>query len=358
VLLKQGRYAEHDPAKNSYSPSPRNNLLVDMNTQAVLPGAGNTPSPVVSVGPIVLAAPGRGTDLQVRVSAPVTGSKLPIIVLAHGFGSSLDGYAPLAHFWAAHGFVVIQPTFLDSRTLNPKAKAGHGEAIKDYLNDPRKLLMWRFRVADITRILDQLDFLETAVPGLAGRLDHNRIAAAGHSFGAQTVGVLLGARVMGADGRLSEDLSDPRIKAGVLLSAAGRGGEALSPFAVEHFPHLNQTYDELKTPTLVVAGDADNSPLTVRGPDWFTDAYGLSPGADCLLTLFGAEHMLGGISGYLVTETTDENPERVAVVQQLTWAYLRSALYPEDPAWPAACAALRHSAHPLGRVDCKEELEN
>jgi predicted dienelactone hydrolase len=31
-------------------------------------------------------------------------------VFSHGFGSSLDGYGPLADFWAAHGFVVIQPS--------------------------------------------------------------------------------------------------------------------------------------------------------------------------------------------------------------------------------------------------------
>lgn len=315
--------------------------------------SAGTLTPVVSVSPITLAAPGRGTDLQVRVSAPVTGSQLPILLLAHGFGSSLDGYAPLAQFWAAHGFVVIQPTFLDSRTLSPNPKASHGKAVQAYLADPRKGKMWRLRVADMTRILDQLDLLEAAVPGLAGRLDRSRIAAAGHSFGAQTVGALLGARVLGADGHLSENLSDPRIKAGVLLSAAGRGGEALSPFAVEHFPHLNQSYAALQTPTLVVAGDADRSPLTVRGPDWFTDAYTLSPGANALVTLFGAEHMLGGISGYLVTETTDENPARVAAVQQLTWAYLRSALYSADPAWPAAVAAFRAAPQPLGQVDCK-----
>ncbi|MFC6225836.1 alpha/beta hydrolase family protein [Hymenobacter artigasi] len=313
----------------------------------------SAPSAVISVSPIILAAPDRGEDLQVRVSAPVIGSQLPLIILAHGFGSSLEGYAPLAQFWAAHGFAVIQPTFLDSRTLQPKPKASHGEAVQAYLADPRKLRMWRFRVADMKRILDHLDVLESAVPGLTGRLDHSRIAVAGHSFGAQTAGVLLGARVLGADESVREDLSDPRIKAGVLLSAAGQGGESLSPFAVEHFPHLNQSYADLKTPTLVVAGDADQSPLTVRGPEWFTDAYTLSPGANCLVTLFGGEHMLGGISGYLVTETTDENPERVAVVQWLTWAYLRSALYPEDPAWPAACATLQERFSTVGRIDCK-----
>lgn len=309
--------------------------------------------PVVSVSPVRLAAPDRGHALHVRISAPVTGHQLPLILFAHGFGSSLDGYAPLAQYWAAHGFVVIQPTFLDSRSLNPQPAADHGAAITAYLADPRKPLMWRYRVADMQRILDQLDTLEAAVPGLAGRLDRTRIAAAGHSFGAQTAGQLLGARVLDDAGQPAEDFTDSRIKAGVLLSVGGEGGDALTPFAATHFPHLNQRYAELRTPTLVVAGDADQSPLTVRGPEWFTDAYFRSPGATCLVTLIGAEHMLGGISGYLVTETTDEHPARVAAVQHLTWAYLRSTLYPGDPAWPAACAALLAHPHPLGRVACK-----
>lgn len=299
--------------------------------------SGDRAVPVISVSPVILSAPGRGEDLQVRISAPITGNQLPIIVFAHGFGSSLDGYAPLVHFWAARGFVVIQPTFLDSRTLGLSP------------DDPRKPLIWRFRVEDMKRILDQLDFIEDAVPTFKGRLDRSRIAAAGHSFGAQTTGMLLGTRVIGPDGSLGEDMSDPRIKVGVLLCAGGRGGEDLTPFAAEHLPYLNQSYAEMTTPTLVIAGDKDYSPLTVRGPDWFTDAYTLSPGARWLVTLFGAEHMLGGISGYLVTETTDEDTDRVAAVQQLTWAYLRSALYPEDPAWPAACTALNS----LGKVEGK-----
>ncbi len=317
-----------------------------------LAGAPDNPTPVLSVSPIVLPATERGQDLQLRVSAPVNGSQLPVIVFAHGFGSSLDGYAPLANFWAARGFVVIQPTFLDSRTLNPNPKASHSEAVQAFLDDPRKFTMWRSRVADVKRILDQLDFIEDSVLGLMGRLDRSRIAAAGHSFGAQTTALLLGARVIASDGSLGEDFSDWRIKAGVLLCAGGRG-EALSPFAIEHFPSLNQSYAEMTTPTLVIAGDKDYSPLTVLGPEWFTDAYTLSPGAGWLVTLFGAEHMLGGISGYLVTETTDENPERVAAVQRLTAAYLRTALYPGDTAWAAARAALLGSPDPAGRVEGK-----
>lgn len=58
-----------------------------------------TPTPVLSVSPVVLTAPGRAVDLEIRVSAPVTGSDLPVILLSHGHGpsnnlSSLHGYAP------------------------------------------------------------------------------------------------------------------------------------------------------------------------------------------------------------------------------------------------------------------------
>ena len=93
--------------------------------------------------------------------------------------------------------------------------------------------------------------------------------------------------------------------------------------------------------------------MTVRDAGWHADPYFLSPGPKSLLTLFGAKHLLGGVSGYDAAETTDENPERVALVQRLTWAYLRTALYPEDPAWPAARTALMESPYPLGRIESR-----
>lgn len=126
-------------------------------------------------------------------------------VFSHGSGSSLDAYGPLADFWAAHGFAVIQTTHLDSRTVGiPR-------------DDPRTPRIWRFRVEDMKRILGQLDLLEAAVPGLRGRLDRSRIAAAGHSFGGQTAGNLLGLRVLAPVTKQEEDLQmiEPRPDAGV-----------------------------------------------------------------------------------------------------------------------------------------------
>ncbi len=308
----------------------------------------SAPTSVVSVSPVLLKIPGRAVDLQVRVSAPTTGRDLPIILLSHGQGSSnnlssLNGYGPLTHFWAAHGFVVIQPTHLSSKTLSLGPET------------PGAPFFWRSRVEDMKRLLDQLDHIESSVPGLSGRMDWSRIAVAGHSMGGHTAGMLLGARLTDTDGTVAS-MTEPRIKAGVLLAAPGRGGDALSAFAIEHVPFFrNPSFAEMTTPTLVVAGDGDASThLTTRGADWHADPYFLSSGPKCLLTLFGAEHGLGGISGYDAEETTDESPERVAVVQRLTWAYLRTALFPEDPAWPIACAAFMDAPQPMGKIESKD----
>ncbi|MYS44129.1 alpha/beta fold hydrolase [Streptomyces sp. SID5998] len=295
--------------------------------------------PVISVKPVTLSAPDRGDDLRVRVTAPTTGRDLPVVVFSHGMTLTMDDYAPLADFWAAHGFVVVQPTHLDSLGLAP--------------DDRRTPLIWRIRTDDLTGVLDRLGTVEAQVPGLAGRVDHDRIAVAGHSWGAQTASTLAGARVVDADGIPGESMADPRVKAAVLMSLPGTGGADLSPMAAQYFPFMNPDFAELKTPALLLAGDQDRSPLTVRGPDWFTDGFRLGPGVTDLVTLFGAEHGLGGIQGSFDTRTTDESPERVALVQQLTLAYLRTALGLDDEAWPAAREALAAAGEPLGRIDSK-----
>jgi predicted dienelactone hydrolase len=303
----------------------------------------------ISINPVTLDAPGRGMPLEMRITAPIAGNALPIILLSHGHGPSLylpskEGYGPLANFYAEHGFVVIQPTHANSKV------AGLGPDV------PGAPLFWRTRVEEMRLIIDQLDTIERLVPLIAGRLDRNRIAAVGHSLGGQTVGMLLGARLTDprdADA-IDVNLRESRIRAGVLLAAPGHGGKDLSPFAAEHYSALTPDFSHMTTPALVVAGELDVSPhLTTRGADWHTDAFHHSPGADCLLTLTSAKHGLGGVSGYDAREADDEDPDRLAATQRMTWAYLRSALYEGDPTWKNACEALHTEASGLGRVECK-----
>lgn len=298
-------------------------------------------NPVISVKPVVLPSPERGNDLQVRVTAPTVGTGLPVIVLAHGFGLAMDSYDPLVDFWAANGFVVVQPTFLDSLTL------GLAPA------DPRYPTIWRRRVDDLELVIDHLDTVLAALPGLPDRVDRDRLAVAGHSWGGQSVGMLLGARVVGTDGRPGDDATDPRVKAGVLLATTGIGGDDLTPFTQENFSFMSPDFDQLNAPTLVVAGDHDQSPLSTRGPDWFTDVYRLSPGARSLVTLFGGEHYLGGIHAYKSTATTDEDPDRVDLVRRATTAFLQQALGIDSTHWDRETAAIAAAPAPAGRIDSK-----
>ncbi|WP_052849281.1 alpha/beta hydrolase family protein [Streptomyces avicenniae] len=319
-----------------------------MSTSSATAATPGAPVPVLSYSPVTLPVPGRPVDLQVRVTAPESGTGLPVVLLSHGQGpsqhlSSLDGYAPLAARWAAQGFVVVQPTHLSSRTLT--------HLVADAPGAP---FFWRSRAEDMTHLLDRLDAIEKAVPLLAGRIDHGRIAAAGHSFGGFTTATLLGAGLTDPDTGARVDLRDPRIATGVLLAAPGRGDVLNGPMGGALPVLTTLDFSTMTTPALVVVGDADDPRhFTDVGPAWHADPYTLAPGPTSLLTLFDAGHALGGIPGFDAAETTDESPERVAAVARLTAAYLRSRLFPGDPAWQDARDALASEPGPLGRVESK-----
>ncbi|WP_419995719.1 alpha/beta hydrolase family protein [Streptomyces boninensis] len=308
-----------------------------------------TAVPLLSYAPVTLPIPGRPAELQLRVTAPEHGDELPVIVLSHGHGpshhlSSMNGYQPLATLWAQQGFAVIQPTHLSSRTLSHL-----------WEGDPRAPFYARERAEDISHVLDHLDEIEKTVPLLAGRLDREAVALAGHSLGGFTTAMILGARTVEPD--TGEVLShpEPRVKQGVLLAAPGRGGDALNGPMAPQVPIMRgMDFSTMTRPALVVAGDKDDSPhFTDMGPAWHYDPYHLAPGPKTLLTLFDLEHGLGGIAGYDAAETTDESPERLAALARLTGAYLRSALRPGDSAWRDAQEELLTGPDAYGTVESK-----
>lgn len=314
----------------------------------VLPGRAPVPpaTPIVSFSPVMLAVPGRAAPMELRVTVPASGTELPILLLSHGHGASnfiasMRGYGPLVDFYAAHGFVVIQPTHLNSKTLALDPKG------------PEGALFWRSRAQDMRAILDRLDEIEAAVPGLTGRLDKARVAAVGHSLGAHTVAMLAGMTV--TDHRSGEvvDLREPRIRTAILFSPPGDPADRAT-WVRDNYPELSgNDFSRMALPALVVTGDQDFSDRFSPRHDWRADAYRLSPAPKCLATLSGAGHIFGGISGYDAKECSDENPRLVAAIQRMTWAYLRSGLYPGDPAWQQVTAAQEGADDLPGRVEFK-----
>ncbi|MFD0538616.1 hypothetical protein ACFQY7_37710 [Actinomadura luteofluorescens] len=98
---------------------------------------------------------------------------------------------------------------------------------------------------------------------------------------------------------------------------------------------MRPDYSTMTAPALVVAGGEDRSRLSTRGPEWFTDAYRLSPSPKSLLVVTEGEHTLGGVAGEAVAETTDEDPARVVLVADAISAYLLDAFKVDDAAWTA-----------------------
>lgn len=170
-------------------------------------------------------------------------SKAPLVIFSHGIGGSREGYSYIGKYLAANGIAALHVQHVGSdRSLwfgNPIQMVGRlqGAAKESEAID---------RTKDMRFALDQL--LSDAQ--LSTRLDEQRIAAAGHSYGANTTMLLAGARVQ-RDGA-AMDLADPRIKAAVIISAPPFYGEGdptkiLSSIGVPSL-HITATGDEIKIP--------------------------------------------------------------------------------------------------------------
>ncbi|QQA44708.1 alpha/beta hydrolase family protein [Pelagovum pacificum] len=308
------------------------NKLIDLSRHIPAPDA----APTVAYTPITLPMEGR-QPLELRITAPVQGTAIPIVLLSHGHGpsnyiASKDGYAHLAQFWAERGFAVIQPTHASSHVAGLPSDAEGAP------------FFWRERVTEMKTILDRLDEIMQQAPAISGRLDPARVAAVGHSLGGYTTSLLLGTNVKG------EDFRDPRISAGILLTAPGRGGSELTPESAERFPFFEVDFSTLTTRALVVCGDADQPHFTTRGPDWFADSFHDGPGAEALLTMHGVGHGLGGIASLDAKETEAEVPDVLEATKRLTLAWLRDALGLEEAAWRTATDTLDGPASALARV--------
>jgi hypothetical protein len=302
---------------------------------------------VITYSPIVMPVSGRPADIHLKVSAPASGNNLPVVILSHGHGastylSSLRGLAPLTEFFSSKGFIVIQPTHPDAKLLGLDTTGPEGS------------LFLKSRAKDIHFILDNLDHILARVPGLEHRADKSQVSAIGHSLGALTVGMLAGAQVTDNVTGETISLAETRLKALVMIGAPG-GPEGLNgDFALTHYPVLKGiNYKSMSMPALVINGDRDINLNFSNVENWRADPYYQSPVQSSLLTVFGAEHIYGGISGWDVAETTDESPQLVAFLCESILAYIRSAMDPSDNSWEQLQKDFQNDPNAKARIDNK-----
>ena len=223
-------------------------------------------------------------QLPVRISYPVGKTRFPVIVFSHGNGSKGDMYKGFTDYWASHGYVVIQPTHMDSTSLGFKTKRDNMREMYQQI-----LQVTDTRRQDMSFIVDSLGLIETIVPDLEDKLDRTKLVAAGHSMGAATAMIVAGMTLLNPMDGYAETSDETRFK--VLLMISDPGTMALMP---------KEPWKGVRVPTLISTGTKDFSdvgsgrikaPFKYKIPDSLTRS--LSPHHYVLIE--GADHYLGGL---------------------------------------------------------------
>jgi len=272
--------------------------------------------------------PVRQREVPVRLYWPVqvaSNAQVPLVVFSHGIGGSRTGYSYLGKHFAAHGIASLHLQHVGSDRQvwfgNPFlvvnrlwSAASEGEAVQ--------------RVRDLSFALDEL--LERSEYG--ARIDRSRIAAAGHSYGANTVMLAAGATLQ-RNGS-SVQYREPRVRAALLLSAPPFYGE----------PELSKILGAITLPSLHITATED----TIRVPGYY------SPPADRLAVFDAAGSkvkalvVFEGGSHNIFTDRPASggltlNPRVKGATQELALAFLRSVFDASDEGmqqWPGKHGAL------------------
>jgi dienelactone hydrolase len=269
----------------------------------------------------------RQRPVPVRLYLPNSASAtnaVPLMVFSHGIGGSRRGYSWLGQHVAANGLASLHLQHVGSdRALwfgnvfsivgRLQGAAQEGEAIA--------------RAQDFRFALDTLLSGE-----LAGRLNAQRIVAAGHSYGANTTLLASGARVPRAGGVI--DLHDTRVRAAVVISAPPFYGQA----------EPKQILSNINVPSLHVTATED----IIRIPGYYSGAqdrvavFDATGGPRKWLAVYegGSHSMFTDRSG---TGGTLLNPQVKAATQALVMAFVRRVFDGDERSitqWPEQHTAI------------------
>jgi predicted dienelactone hydrolase len=276
----------------------------------------------------------RSRAVPARLYLPLqasAGQPVPLVVFSHGLGGSRFGYRYLGSHWADGGIASLHPQHAGSDSGlwrgNPlnlvqrlQAAASESEAMA--------------RVLDLRHAVDRI--LESE---WAPMIDPARIAAAGHSYGANTAMLLAGARVSTPLAAAS-GLRDHRIRAAILISAPPLVGQGPA----------EQVLGAVRIPTLHVTSVEDTINLpgyrsTVEDRIAIFDAMSASPRT---LAVFNA----GGHSIFTdrVTRSGPEASARIkGATSELTTIFLEQSLIEGAPRAGADGALAAGDRQPLDR---------
>ena len=218
-------------------------------TQALADAVGMLSADTHQIKDLMWTDASRKRDVLAKLYLPAqpagqaSGQPAPLVVFSHGIGGSRDGYTYIGKYLAANGIAALH---LQHAGSDRNIWFGNPLAMVSRLQTAAKESEAIDRAKDVSFALDQV----LADAALSLRIDALRIAAAGHSYGANTTLLVAGARVQ-REGR-TLDYTDARIKAAVIISAPPFYGEGnpqsiLGGVAIPTL-HITATGDEIKIP--------------------------------------------------------------------------------------------------------------
>lgn len=188
----------------------------------------------------------RNRQIPAKLHFPATGAgKLPLLIISHGMGGTRDGLDYLGKFWASHGYICAQLQHIGSDESVWRGKGTPAQmraAMKAGVESPKVI---NDRPFDVQFAIDEMLRMNLdPKSALFGRIDAQKIGAAGHSFGAFT------AQAVAGRGAPQTGWRDPRVIASIALSAPAQALEQSRP-----------QYTNFNTPFYLLTGTRDQAQI-------------------------------------------------------------------------------------------------
>jgi len=264
----------------------------------------------------------RDRDVPVKIYFPAPAGKYPVIIFSHGLGGTCDGYEYIGTHWAKNGYVSVHIQHKGSDDAVWRGKANPMQEMKKAAMDFQSVLN---RPKDVAFAIDQMDKLnKDGKSELKDKCDMEKIGVAGHSYGAYTALASSGRILVGPlGGKLN--LSDPRIRACIPMSAPAKGKEK-----------KNNSYSEYKVPCMHMTGTLDDSPVgDTKAADRRIPFDSIDKGDQFLVTFKDGDHMIFSGRGVKMVERAANDKVFQELIKQATtefWdAYLKEK--PEAKKW-------------------------
>jgi predicted dienelactone hydrolase len=226
-------------------------------------------------------------------------------VFSHGMGGSRRGYSYLARAFAARGVASLHVQHVGS---DRSVWAGNPFALVQRLQTAAHESEALARGNDVRFALDRV--LSADGP-YGARIDRQRIVVAGHSYGANTALVAVGAGVMRNGKRI--EAKDPRFSAAILISSPPFYGEK----------QLSSVLDNVTVPTLHVTATDD----VIQIPGYYSPAAdrlaiynAIATPRKAIAVFQGGSHSM--FTDRAVTGGVDLNPKVKAATAELALAFL------------------------------------